>query len=489
MARYGLATVAAALTLVAAAYGTSLACARWWPLLLHPADGTALPGLRIDGVALGPGELVRPRVAERAAALEERVVRLVFPGDEGAPHPAVESTLGALGVTVDFEDVASRALRLGRTEDFATRARLADRARRGALDVPLQPRVDPGVALARLLPIKEDVDVPPVAARLDVERHAVVAEHDGRALDIDAAIAAIAGAARDGSIVEVRLRVIAVPPQVTRASLAGIDVSHVLATFTTYFSRRGDQEPRARNIDVAASHLDGLVIAPGELVSFNDVVGARSGDNGFQKAFEIYKGEMVEGTGGGTCQVASTLHAIAFFGGLDIVQRLPHSRPSPYIPVGLDATVVYPVVDLKLRNPYAFPVVVHATVAPNTLAMQLLGSDKPVRVALMRTVLATTPFERKVVEDPVLGAPKRKQKGLDGMSLLRKRFIALRGGQSRIETSHDTYPPTTEIWKVPAGYDESELPPLGQDFPTPDDAPAPPPPPHVSDPEQTIWGG
>ena len=75
---------------------------------------------------------------------------------------------------------------------------------------------------------------------------------------------------------------------------------------------------------------------------------------------------MVEGTGGGTCQVASTLHAIAFFGGLDIVQRLPHSRPSGYIPAGLDATVVYPVVDLKLRNPFTFPVVVHATVSANS---------------------------------------------------------------------------------------------------------------------------
>ncbi len=419
--------------------------------------------------------------------LQSRRLRLLV--QDGADVRVIaETTLGALGVDVDVDSVTARALRLGRLGDMATRARLADRARTGALDVPLQPGVDTRVALDRLLPLKEDLDVAAVAARLDVERHSGVPERDGRALDVDAAIGAIARAAVDPTTTDVILPFAVVSPHVTTASLASVDVSHQLASFVTYFSRRGDQGLRAQNIEVAAGHLDGLVIEPGELVSFNDVVGARSGDNGFQKAFEIYKGEMVEGTGGGTCQVASTLHAIAFFGGLDIVQRLPHSRPSAYLPVGLDATVVYPVVDLKLRNPYAFPVVVHATVGPNDVTMQLLGADKPVRVALMRTVLSKTPFERKVIADPTIGKPRRKQKGLDGIKLLRKRLIVPRGGPSRVETSRDTYPPTTEIWKVPPGYDETDLPPLGEDFPNPDNAGSAPAP-RTSDPEQTIWGG
>jgi vancomycin resistance protein YoaR len=476
-----------ALLVLPAAWGARVAHARWWPLLFSSADGMALPCLRIDGVALDAGQPALAQVQARARGLLERHVRLVV-GEGGAAHAIVESTLGALGVSVDVEAVTSRVLRFGRTEDMLTSARLADRARRGELDVPLQPGIDARVAAEFLLPIKEDLDIPPVAARLDVERHAVVAERDGRALDVDATIAAIARASQNPAAAAVELVFAAVAPHVTGASLASIDVSRVVSSFATYFSRRGDQAPRAQNIEVAASRIDGLVIGPGELVSFNDVVGARSEDAGFQRAFEIYKGEMVEGTGGGTCQVASTLHAIAFFGGLDIVQRLPHSRPSAYIPVGLDATVVYPVVDLKLRNPYAFPVVVHAAVAANKMTMQLLGADKPARVALMRTVLSTTPFERKVVEDPGVGRPKRKQRGVDGMRLLRKRVIALRGGSSKVETSRDTYPPTTEIWKVPPGYDEGELPPLGEDFADPDNPNPSPPPPRTSDPEQTIWG-
>lgn len=257
----------------------------------------------------------------------------------------------------------------------------------------------------------------------------------------------------------------------TRDALARIDVSRVLASFDTYFSRRGDQEPRARNIEAAAARVDGLVVRPGEVESFNDVVGARNEANGFFKAFEIYKGEFVEGMGGGTCQVASTVHAAAFFGGLDVVERLPHSRPSAYIPVGLDATVVYPTVNLKFRNPFTFPVVFRATVTGNALHVNLLGADKPVAVELRKEILETTPFDRKVVEDRAFAQPKRTQKGADGVELRRSRILAFAHGPTRVETSIDRYPPTLEIWKVPPGYDANLLPPLGEDPPPPEPAP------------------
>jgi vancomycin resistance protein YoaR len=454
---------------VLAAAGTAgawEACGRWLPLEVGGDAGHALPGLRIDGeTATGQ---VRKRVEERARTLEDRRVRLVV-RDGDAVRPVLEATLRELGVSVDVDAVTSRALRLGRTCDLLTCARLADRARRGDLDVPLEADLDPRGLLDRLLPLKDDLDLPPVAARLDLEKHAIVTESDGRALDPDGAAARLANAVLDPGVMEIELPFVAVAPQVTRATLARIDISHVLASFETYFSRTGDQGPRARNIEVAASHLDGMVIEPLQAVSFNDVVGPRIPENGFKQAFEILKGEMVEGTGGGTCQVASTLHAIAFFGGLDILQRLPHSRPSGYIPAGLDATVVYPVVDLKLRNPFSFPVVVHASVSGNKVKMELLGADKPVDVSFGKTVLATTPFVRKVVEDPGIRKPKRKQKGIDGMELYRSRVLAFHDGRRKVEGGRDLYPPTLEIWHVPPGFDETTLPPLGMDLPKAED--------------------
>jgi vancomycin resistance protein YoaR len=456
-----------ALLFVAGASGAWAATARWWPLALPRDASRPLPGLRIDGEAVG-GDAVEALVVRRAAAVTGRHVRLVVKDVDGV-HSLLETTLGELGVTVDVDAVVSRSLRLGRDGDLLTRAQLADRARRGELDVPLEPELDPRAMVERLVPLKEDLDTTAVPARLDLERHEIVPERDGRALDPDAASDLVARAALDPSVQEIELPFVPVQSAVTRASLARIDISKVIASFQTYFSRNGDQRPRARNIEVAASHVDGLVIEGGQSVSFNDVVGPRTEDNGFKTAFEIVKGEYKEGTGGGTCQVASTMHAIAFFGGLDIIQRLPHSRPSGYIPSGLDATVVYPVVDLKLRNPFPFPVVVHATVSANVIKMELLGADKPVEVTFGKSVLSTTPYERKVEEDPTVSKPKRKQKGIDGMELWRSRVLTFRDGTRKVENSRDVYPPTREVWLVPPGYDASTLPPLGEDLPKPEE--------------------
>ncbi len=440
--------------------------ARFWPLAVGGQGGHGLPGLRIGGVSVPEGADVRAFAAARATAFAARHLRLVV-RDEGGVHTVVEASLGELGASVDVDAVTSRALRLGREGDAWTRVRLADRARHGDLDVPLAPSFDPAAVVSRLADDKLLLDTPALSARLDLDRHTTIAGRDGRALDLDATAGRIARAALDPSAAEVELPFVAVAPPVTRESLARLDISTVLATFRTYFSRRGDQGPRALNIEVAASHVDGLVIEPGHVVSFNDVVGARSEDNGFHRAFEIFKGEYTEGTGGGTCQVASTLHAVAFFGGLDVLERLPHSRPSAYIPAGLDATVVYPAVDLKVRNPFSFAVVVHASVGPSVLTMELLGADKPASVTFDKDVLSTTPFERKIEEDAGVASPRRKQKGIDGMVLARSRVVSFRDGTRRVETSRDVYPPTREVWLVPPGYDSGALPPLGEDMPGP----------------------
>jgi vancomycin resistance protein YoaR len=458
------------LGLLVAALGGSAAVAvsRWWPLVLSDDPAASLPGLRIDGERVAPGADVRAMVAARADALLQRRVRLVTK-DGDAVHPVLEASLGELGVSVDVDGVTSRALRLGRSGDALTRAHLADQARRGELDVPLEPTVDTRVVVEKLAAFEDDLDVPAVSARLDLDRHAIVPEQAGRAVDPDGAADRVGRAALEPlpapTPAEIELPFVPVAPAATRASLARIDISRVVASFQTYFSRYGDQGPRARNIEVAASHVDGLVIDAGQTISFNDVVGPRTEDNGFKQAFEIVKGEYKEGTGGGTCQVASTLHAIAFFGGMDILQRLPHSRPSAYIPSGLDATVVYPVVDLKLRNPFTFPLVVHAVVSGNVLKMELLGADKPVEVTFGKEVLSTTPYERKVEEDPAVSKPKRKQKGIDGLELFRSRVLTFRDGTRKVENSRDVYPPTREVWLVPPGFDASTLPALGQDLP------------------------
>jgi hypothetical protein len=206
-----------------------------------------------------------------------------------------------------------------------------------------------------------------------------------------------------------------------------------------------------------------MVLLPDEVVSFNAAVGPRSIDNGFAQAGELYKGESRIGIGGGTCQVASTLYSAAYLAGLDVVERSPHSRPSGYVPLGMDATVVYPDVDLRLRNPFAFPIVVHALVQPGILTFELYGKERPATVELGSETLGVSPYKRQIREASWLaeGRVVVKQKGIRGIRVRKLRRIRWLDGSERLEETTDQYPPTDEIFLVPPGTDPAtSLPPL-----------------------------
>jgi vancomycin resistance protein YoaR len=178
------------------------------------------------------------------------------------------------------------------------------------------------------------------------------------------------------------------------------------------------------NLKLAASKLNGVVLAPGKELSFNDTVGERSEKEGYKIAHVITAGEMVDGLAGGTCQISTTLFGAAFFAGLDIVRMTSHSRPSAYTPLGFDATVVWPNTDLKLKNPYDFPVVIHYRVANGEALVEVLGKPRPYdKIVFERHVLESTPFSTEERLDPEIpqGVTSIDQAGFNGYKLERFR--------------------------------------------------------------------
>ena len=426
-----------------------------------------VPGLLIDGEVVPPGtdaKGLRALVETRAATLAARRVALAMPGAE---QPVVEASLAEMGLVVDVDETVALTTRVGKTDDVWGRVQTIRRARAGQIDVPLRTHVDRDVTFAKLERVKELTDIEAISARLDLDKHATIPEKDGRYVDQDGTVALLESAARTRdphapTPTRIELPVATFAPRISAAFLRNLDISTVIAEYETSFSRGGEQRRRGKNIDNAAQKLDGLVISPGEMMSFNTVVGERSEANGFAKSWEIFKGEMVEGVGGGTCQVASTFHAAAFFGGLDLLERLPHSRPSAYIPMGLDSTVVYPSVDLKVRNPHPFPVVVHAKTDGSKLRIELLGKMRPVEVSFGRELVSTIAFKRRVLEEPTLAGKKVlvKQHGIKGFRVKRSRLLKYPDGTKKLEEATDFYPPTVEIYHVPVGFDVALLPAL-----------------------------
>jgi hypothetical protein len=166
----------------------------------------------------------------------------------------------------------------------------------------------------------------------------------------------------------------------------------------------------------------------------------------------IAEGELVDGIGGGTCQVSGTLHGAAFFAGLEIVERYPHTRPSSYIKMGLDATVVYPTINFRIKNSYDFPVVLHQTVKNGVVRAEVLGPKRSRTVTLIRSIDSVIPYQELERPDKTVpdGMRLLGQRGIPGFKLHRYRIVRDHSHAVR-ERWNDVYPPTAQIIRVGTG--------------------------------------
>jgi vancomycin resistance protein YoaR len=423
---------------------------------LVPA-GCVAQGLVVDGEAVqGCREAAGIARARVAARLERRIA--VVDGD----RVLFEATLAELGAAADEERLARAIGDVGHRGPIWQALDEAEEARAGRTAVSLTWRLPIEGLVARLATFKALHDEKPISARWDFSTNEAVPHRNGAVVDLHATAEALVAAGQRGAV-RVPVVVVEKPPSATREVVAAVDRSAVISRYETRYAFVGNQAGRAQNIAVAAAGIDGQVMMPGEVLSFNELVGPRSEDNGFAEAGEIYKGEMRMGIGGGTCQVASTFYAAAYFGALEVVERSPHSRPSGYIGIGLDATVAYPHVDLQLRNPFPFPVMIHAVADQGRLTVEILGREQPAAVDLRTATVAVTPYKRQVRETSWLeeGKVVRKQGGRRGVTIEKVRTMRYGDGSVRVETTRDVYPPTQEIFYVPRGADRAALlPPL-----------------------------
>jgi vancomycin resistance protein YoaR len=414
-----------------------------WRASLEP--GPPVPGVTIGGrpVADLPADAVRVE-AELAA-----IARLSRPLVLAAGAAEVTTTAQALGAQPDASGAAAAALAVGRTGDPIADTIARVRAATQGFDVPVGARLQEDLALATLLGLAPAVDRPSSATRLDLEARKVVPAATGSALlPYDSLSAVAIGLARGADRIDLVVQDKAPLDGDPLAQWAGtLDVSVTLGSFETPYAMDAKEADRNHNLKAGAARLSATVIGPGETFSFNDTVGDRSAENGFRYGGGITAGELVDVLGGGICQVSSTLYGAAFFAGLEVVEHRPHSRPSAYVDMGLDSTVVWPDVDLRLRNPFDFPVVLHMTVSQGRVHAEVLGPRRPVQVAFERTLDEVVPFETIVRADDRLrtGAQVVAQRGMRGFKIKRVRKVLQAGEVVREETSELTYPPTVEI--------------------------------------------
>ena len=218
-----------------------------------------------------------------------------------------------------------------------------------------------------------------------------------------------------------------------------------IASFTTWFSQKDGG--RCENIALAAALIDGVTVQAYGDFSFNQTVGERSAKKGFKEAKIIVNGEYVKGVGGGVCQVSTTLYNAALLSGLDAVEFHPHSLLVSYVEPSRDA-MVSSSSDLKLFNPYSFPVRITLRVKNGGVTASFYGlqadkgnllSYKIVSVA-QEEIPPPSPLVKEGEEDCVLQYPKNGVKSeayLEGYQF--GRLV------SRKLLRRDVYAPVREI--------------------------------------------
>lgn len=217
---------------------------------------------------------------------------------------------------------------------------------------------------------------------------------------------------------------------------------------------------RIDNIKLAASKINGTLVPPGGIFSYNDTVGDISAATGFKEGYVIESGRTVLGDGGGVCQDSTTLFRAALKAGLPIVARTAHAYRVGYYeqdsPPGLDATVYAPSVDFKFKNDTPAYILIQAyTVNDDALYMDLYGTSDG-RIATLTTPIITSsspPLPDVRQDDPTLpkGTVQQVDFAASGANVYFRRTV-IRDGQTLIhETYYSNYQPWANVYLVGTG--------------------------------------
>ena len=206
-------------------------------------------------------------------------------------------------------------------------------------------------------------------------------------------------------------------PKVTIDQIGSEAFPDRLATFTTRYDV--SDVNRTTNLVIACQKINGKVILAGETFSYNKTLGPRTTAAGYKNGKVYEGGKVVDGIGGGICQISSTLYNTVLMANLEIVERRNHQFVTSYLPAGRDATVVYGMTDFKFKNTRKYPVKIVASAKNGIATVSIFGikEENEYTFSFSTKTIASIPFTTKYEEDASLavGTEKVTQKGANGL--------------------------------------------------------------------------
>lgn len=206
-------------------------------------------------------------------------------------------------------------------------------------------------------------------------------------------------------------------PKVTINDIGSEAFPDKLSSFTTRYDPGA--KDRNTNLQLACQKLNNKVILAGETFSYNKTLGERTIAAGYKNAKVYENGQVVDGIGGGICQISSTLYNAVLLANLEITERRNHQFVTSYLPAGRDATVVYGMTDFKFKNTRKYPVKIKASISGGVASIGIYGikEENEYTFSFETRTISTIPTSTRYIEDATLpvGTEQVKQKGANGI--------------------------------------------------------------------------
>jgi vancomycin resistance protein YoaR len=348
------------------------------PVAQYPHGGEMIDRSRAPGLVLGAlikssREMVNLPVVRAEPSLSSADI-----------DRAVERARLLLAGPVVLTDTAT-----GREATFSV-ATLAE-ALRVEVDGEVRFSFDPAVVSAALDPVLGQLEDQPVDAAFEIDGYQVrvIPGKTGTRVDLERTAANLLSVAATASRRGILPLVTGADPEVTTEELTGLGISHLVSRFTTYHKCC---ENRVTNIHLIADAVDGAIVRPGETFSLNAYVGERTAELGYLEDGTIIGGRLENTIGGGVSQFATTFYNAVFWGGYEDVTHRTHSFYFSRYPLGIEATISWPLPDLVFRNNRDRAILIKTEYTDTSITVEFYGWNDD-RIVAGRQIEGVTKME------------------------------------------------------------------------------------------------
>src|ERR1035437_6613511 len=378
------------------------------------------PGIMVNGVNFGGKTQSQVYNFFNNKNYQIKDVNFIFTNDKGI----ATASAGQIDFGYNSTLLANQAFNLGRANDLISNLSLIIQAYINGINLPPSYTYTQDKLTTVLSPLAEKINDKPSDASFTFENNRVTAfkpSVNGHEIDttglnnqlLSEGLTVISS--EKGMVIIIPLQIKILEPKITTDKANNLGIKELLGDGHSLFYH--SIPSRIHNIVLGTSRITGVLVAPGEVFSFDKALGDVSAFTGYQQAYVIQNGKTVLGDGGGICQVSTTFFRALLNAGLPIVERNAHAYRVGYYeedsPPGIDATIFVPSVDLKFKNDTGHYILIQSKIDLNNLALtfELYGTKDGRQVTMTKPVISNQapPPPDLYQDDPTLPKGEIKQ--------------------------------------------------------------------------------